>query len=571
MPPTDSIAELKGAVEAAARALRDGEPTEPAPTLDRPPKPDLGDYSSNAAMLLAGPLGDNPRAVAERLRGELEGSLGEAGSLERVEVAGPGFVNLYLSDAWYRRALAALAGAGEDLGPAPTDSPERINVEFVSANPTGPLHVGGGRGAAYGDAVVRLLSAVGHSVEREYYINDAGSQVIKFAESISARMKGEEIPEDGYKGDYVIELGKAIEAEGISPDDLPAVGDRGIALMIEQVRATLERFGVVMDTWFSERSLVDKGDAEAALAKLGEGGHTYDHDGALWLRTTDFGDDKDRVLIRSDGEPTYLMPDIAYHWDKLDRGFGRLIDVLGADHHGYVARLRASIEALGADPDGFEALIMSLVHIVEDGQRAQMSKRSGDFVSLDDLIDDIGTDASRWFMLSRSHETTVDIDLALARKQASENPVYYVQYAHARIASILRKAAEEGAGGAGGATADSAPAGSAAAASAATSALPPLDPDQRSASLEPSEKALIKRLLEFPHEVREAAARRAPHRICAYATAVAADFHAFYRDCQVVGAEGEGVEASRLALCLVAERTIAGALGLLGISAPERM
>ncbi|MCW2978981.1 MAG: Arginyl-tRNA synthetase [Solirubrobacterales bacterium] len=549
MPPTDSIAELKVAVEAAARALRDGEPTEPAPTLDRPPKADLGDYSSNAAMLLAGPLGDNPRAVADRLRGELEGSLGgDAGSLDRVEVAGPGFVNLFLADAWYRRALGRLLSAGEDLGPTPTATPEKILVEFVSANPTGPLHVGGGRGAAYGDAVARLLTAIGHEVEREYYINDAGSQIATFARSLAARMKGEEIPEDGYQGEYVAELAKQIAAEGIDPDDLQAVGDRGIALMMEQVRATLGRFGVVMDTYFSERSLVERGDAESALAKLDAGGHTYRHEGALWLRTTEFGDDKDRVLIRSDGEPTYLMPDIAYHWDKLDRGFGRLIDVLGADHHGYVARLRASIEALGADPDGFEALIMSLVHIVEDGQRAQMSKRSGDFVSLDDLIDDIGADAARWFMLSRSHETTVDIDLALARKQASENPVYYVQYAHARIASILRKASEEGSG-----------------------APDSLDADERGAPLEPSEKALVKRLLEFPNEVRESAGRRAPHRICAYSTAVAADFHAFYRDCQVVGAEGEGVENSRLALCLVAKRMIARSLGLLGISAPERM
>ncbi|HEY0277723.1 MAG TPA: arginine--tRNA ligase [Solirubrobacterales bacterium] len=549
MPPTDSIAELKVAVEAAARALRDGEPTEPAPTLDRPPKADLGDYSSNAAMLLAGPLKDNPRAVAERLRGELEGSLGgEAGSLDRVEVAGPGFVNLFLADAWYWRALGRLLGAGDDLGPAATASPEKILVEFVSANPTGPLHVGGGRGAAYGDAVARLLTAIGHEVEREYYINDAGSQIATFARSLAARMKGEEIPEDGYQGDYVAEIGQRIAADGIDPDDLSAVGDRGIALMMEQVRGTLGRFGVVMDTYFSERSLVEKGDAESALARLDAGGHTYRHEGALWLRTTEFGDDKDRVLIRSDGEPTYLMPDIAYHWDKLERGFGRLIDVLGADHHGYVARLRASIEALGADPDGFEALIMSLVHIVEDGQRAQMSKRSGDFVSLDDLISDIGADAARWFMLSRSHETTVDIDLALARKQASENPVYYVQYAHARIASILRKAAEEGSG-----------------------APEDLDAEGRATPLEPSEKALVKRLLEFPNEVRESAGRRAPHRICAYSTAVAADFHAFYRDCQVVGAEGEGVEASRLALCLVAKRTIAGSLGLLGISAPERM
>jgi arginyl-tRNA synthetase len=549
MPSTDSIAELRGAVEAAARALRDGEPTEPAPSLDRPPKPDLGDYSSNAAMLLAGPLGDNPRAVAERLKGELEDSLGgAAGSIDRVEVAGPGFVNLFLADAWYRRALAVLVEAGDDLGPAPTASPERILVEFVSANPTGPLHVGGGRGAAYGDAVVRLLAAIGHEAQREYYTNDAGSQVTSFAASISARMRGEEVPENGYKGDYVIELGGQIAAEGIDPGDAKAVGGRGIELMIDGARATLDRFGVHMDNWFSEQSLYDRGEVESALAALDEGGHTYRHEGALWLRTTAFGDDKDRVLIRSDGEPTYLMPDIAYHWDKLDRGFGRLIDVLGADHHGYVARLRASIEALGADPGSFEALIMSLVHIIEDGQRAQMSKRSGDFVSLDDLMDDIGVDAVRWFMLWRSHETTVDIDLALARKQASDNPVYYVQYAHARIASILRKAADEG------------------------SEVPgTVDADGRSVPLEPSEKALIKRLLEFPNEVRESAARRAPHRICAYSSVVAADFHAFYRDCKVVGAEGEGVEASRLALCLAAKRTIAGALDLLGISAPERM
>jgi arginyl-tRNA synthetase len=549
MPTTDSIAELQGAVEAAARALRGGEPTEPAPSLDRPPKPDLGDYSSNAAMLLAGPLGDNPRAVAERLKGELEGSLGgAAGSIDRVEVAGPGFVNLFLADAWYLGALAVLVEAGDDLGPARTASPERILVEFVSANPTGPLHVGGGRGAAYGDAVVRLLGAIGHEVQREYYINDAGSQVTNFAASITARMRGEEVPENGYKGDYVIELAEKIAAEGIDPADAEAVGKRGIELMIDGARSTLDRFGVHMDNWFSEQSLYDRGEVESALAALDKGGHTYRHEGALWLRTTEFGDDKDRVLIRSDGEPTYLMPDIAYHWDKLERGFGRLIDVLGADHHGYVARLRASIEALGADPGSFEALIMSLVHVIEDGQRAQMSKRSGDFVSLDDLIDDIGVDAVRWFMLWRSHETTVDIDLALARKQASDNPVYYVQYAHARIASILRKAADEG-----------------------SEAPGTVDADGRAVPLEPSEKALIKRLLEFPNEVRESAARRAPHRICAYSSAVAADFHAFYRDCKVVGAEGEGVEASRLALCLAAKRTIARALDLLGISAPERM
>jgi arginyl-tRNA synthetase len=318
--------------------------------------------------------------------------------------------------------------------------------------------------------------------------------------------------------------------------------------MLGNVRATLERFGVKFDTWFSERDLYSRGEVDSALAQLDEHGHTYRSEDALWLRTTTFGDDKDRVLIRANGEPTYLAADVAYHWDKLERGFERLIDILGADHHGYVARLRAAIGGLGGDPQRFEALIMRLVHIMESGERAQMSKRSGDFVGLDELLDEIGVDATRWFMLWRSHDTEVDLDLDLARRQSNDNPVYYVQYAHARIASILRKAGQE-------------PESVAAGAGAETPGTP----------LEPTEQALIKRLLEFPDEVREAAARRAPHRICTYATAVAADFHGFYRDCQVLGAEGEGVERSRLALSLLTMRTISGALGLLGISAPERM
>jgi arginyl-tRNA synthetase len=540
---TDSVGALRGAVEAAARALRDGEPTGQRPTLERPPKPELGDYSSNAAMLLAGPLGDNPRAVAERLRGELEGDAALASDLERIEVAGPGFVNFFLADSWYLRALGALLGAGEDLGPAPTETPEKVLVEFVSANPTGPIHVGTARNAAYGDSLVRLLRAAGDEVEREYYVNDAGSQVGRFADSIAARMRGEEPPEDGYAGDYVTEVAARLTAEGVDPGDREALELHGIESMLEEIRKTLDRFGVRFDNWFSERSVYANGEVEEALAELEKRGHTYRHEDALWLRTTDFGDDKDRVLIRSNGEATYLTPDIAYHWDKLQRGFDRLINVLGADHHGYVARVRAAIEALGADPDRFEALLMSLVHVVEGGERVQMSKRTGDFVTLEELMDDIGVDATRWFMLWRSHETTVDLDLELARSQSSENPVYYVQYAHARIASILRKAGE---GAAPAVAADRAP-------------------------LEESEKVLVKRLLEFPEEVRIAAARRSPHRICAYSTAVAADFHAFYRDCQVVGAEGEGVEATRLALCLATKRTIAAALDLLGISAPERM
>jgi len=543
---TDSIAALRGAVEGAARTLHESDPSEPRPTLERPPKPELGDYSSNAAMLLARHLSDNPRTVAERLRGELEADPRLTPNLERIEVAGPGFVNFFLADSWYLGALGDLLEAGENLGPAPTEAPEKILVEFVSANPTGPIHVGTGRHAAYGDSLVRLLEAAGHAVEREYYVNDAGSQIERFAASIAARMRGEEPPEDGYAGEYVGELAERLRAEGVQPDDLEALRARGVELMLDWMRETLERFGVRFDRFFSERSLYEKGEVDAALADLEQRGHTYRSEDALWLRTTDFGDDKDRVLIRSNGEATYFMPDIAYHWDKLQRGFDRLIDVLGADHHGYVARIRAAIEALGGNPDAFEVPIMSLVHVVEGGERVQMSKRTGDFITLDELLDDIGVDATRWFMLWRSHETTVDLDLEVARSQSSENPVYYVQYAHARIASILRKAEGEG------------------------SASEPAVPAERP-PLQESEKLLVKRLLEFPEEVRSAAARRAPHRICAYSTAVAADFHAFYRDCQVVGAEGEGVEASRLALCLATKRTIAAALGLLGISAPERM
>ncbi|MGN6558268.1 MAG: arginine--tRNA ligase, partial [Solirubrobacterales bacterium] len=523
--------------------LHESDPSEPRPTLERPPKPELGDYSSNAAMLLARHLSDNPRAVAERLRAELEADADLAVSLERIEVAGPGFVNFFLADSWYLRALGDLLEAGENLGPAPTTSPEKVLVEFVSANPTGPIHVGTGRHAAYGDSVVRLLEAAGHDVFREYYVNDAGSQIDRFAESIAARMRGEEPPEDGYAGEYVSEIAKRLQGEGADPGDLEALRERGVELMLDGVRETLARFGVRFDTFFSERSLYAKGEVEEVLAELEKRGHTYRSEDALWLRTTDFGDDKDRVLIRSNGEATYLTPDIAYHWDKLQRGFERLIDVWGADHHGYVARMRAALEALGADPAVFEVPIMSLVHVVESGERVQMSKRTGDFITLDELLDDIGVDATRWFMLWRSHETTVDLDLELARSQSSENPVYYVQYAHARIASILRKAGE---------------------------GVAPAVPADRP-PLEESEKVLVKRLLEFPEEVRVAAAKRAPHRICAYSTAVAADFHGFYRDCQVVGAEGEGVEASRLALCLATKRTIAAALELLGISAPERM
>jgi arginyl-tRNA synthetase len=543
---SDPVAELRSAVEAAASSLRDGaDAPSSAPSLERPPKPEFGDYSTNAAMLLAPALGEQPRGTAEKLAEELGRSL--EGTVEKVEVAGPGFLNLFLSEEWYRRAASELAAAGDDLGrPAASElTRERINIEFVSANPTGPITAAGGRGAALGDSIARILEFIGHPVTREYYVNDRGGQIDRFAASIAARMKDEPIPEDGYEGEYVVEIAKDLEREGLSPDDLDALGRRGIAQILATAEETLRRYGVVFDTWSSERALHESGAVERALEQAREGGHVYESEGATWLRTTSFGDDKDRVLIRSDGDPTYLLSDMAYHRDKLERGSDRLIDVVGADHHGYVERLRAALAVLGYDPDALEMAIMQLVHVVEGGERSQMSKRSGDFVTLDELIDDIGADAARFFMLQRSHDTTVDLDLELARKTSNENPVYYVQYAHARIASILRKAGE----------------GAEERAAADFAALP----------AEPSERALIKRLCELPDEVTEAGARRAPHRLCAYATEVARDFHAFYRDCQVVGAEGDGVEEARLGLCLLTKRTIARTLGLLGISAPESM
>ena len=549
-PTSDPIADLRAAVVGATAAI-DAEAGGKL-SLERPPKPELGDYSTNAAMLLAPAAGAPPREVAERLRAELDRILGP--SAERIEVAGPGFLNVFLSDRWHREAVAELLAAGERLGTSVAESPERAMVEFVSANPTGPVTAASGRGAAFGDSVAALLEASGHEVEREYYVNDAGTQVRLFAESIAARMRGAEPPADGYAGEYVAELAAELAADGADAEDLERLERLGTEAMRTRIQATLERFGVRFDTWSSERELRESGAVERTLERLRENGHTYESEGALWLRTTTFGDDKDRVLIRSDGEPTYFLPDIAYHLDKIARGHERLINVLGADHHGYVPRMRAALAALDFDPDRFEALIMQMVSIVEGGERAQMSKRRGDFVTLDELVDDIGVDATRFFILQRSHDTALDLDLELARSASQDNPVYYVQYAHARIASILRKAADEGAA----ASVDEIAAGA-------------TGEEALAAAAEPAERALVRRLLELPGEVRTAAERRAPHRICAYAMATAADFHAFYRDARVVGAPEPGAQAARLGLCVATERTIATTLGLLGVSAPERM
>lgn len=528
--PAHPLNDLRAAVAAAASALADERPRS-APSLERPKKADFGDLSTNAAMLLAPMLKAPPRDVAGRLGDELTGRLGDR--LDRVEVAGPGFLNLFLGDAWFVDALRGVLDAGEGFGGGGAEPVLRVNDEFVSANPTGPLHIGHARNAAYGDALGRILAFHGHDVTREYYVNDYGSQIQRFAESIRARARAEEVPEGGYQGEYVRELADLDDGEM----SLEELGRRAVAAMVQRIEATLDRFRVEgFDHWFSERSLHPE-KVQHALDVLAEQGNTYEADGALWLRTTSFGDDKDRVLVRSSGEHTYFTSDIGYMQDKRERGFQQMLYVLGADHHGYIQRMKAAFQALGGDPAQLDLLIMQFVHLPE----GKMSKRAGTIVTVEDLVDEIGVDATRWFLLARSHDTAIELDIDLAKRESADNPVYYVQYAHARIAGVLAKAGRS-------------------------------DADvgfaERTMPLEPGERALIMKLLAFPGEVADAAERRSPHRIATYALELAQEFTAFYRDCRVVGSE---VEDFRLALSVAAKRTIARSLALLGVSAPDSM
>jgi arginyl-tRNA synthetase len=540
------LSELRAAVQAASAKVAGGDGgSRTPPTLDRPRKAGFGDYATNAAMLLAPLAGAAPRDVAATLAEDLGTRLGSA--LDRVEVAGPGFLNLFMSDVWCVRALGHVLAAGDAYGGGGADPVQRIDVEFVSANPTGPMTAAGARHAAYGDALARLLEFCGHDVTREYYVNDFGSQIRRLGESIQARARREDVADDGYKGDYVADLAERIP--GAATDAVDVVAARGVELLLAQIRVSMQAMRVDFDVWFSESALHagDPSPVAHAFATLDAQGQTYHHEGALWLRTADHGDDKNRVLERSTGEHTYFASDIAYHLDKIERGFDRLIDVWGADHHGYTGRMHAAFAALGQPADALELVIMQFVNLVERGESTSMSKRRGDFVTLDELIELIGVDATRYFMLQRSHDTVVDLDLDLARSQSSDNPVYYIQYAHARIASILQRSGEDRV---------------AQALGEAASFAGPLDP---------AERTLIKKLLVFGEEVQEAAARRAPHRIAAYALELAQTFTAFYRDCQVVDAEGDGVESFRLALGVAAQRTIARSLDLLGVSAPQSM
>ncbi len=515
-----------------------------------PQSAEHGDFSTNLAMKLAGTLKRPPRDIAAALVTALNASDSDE-LLSRAEIAGPGFVNVWLQPRHVELSVDAIRAAGLEYGRSKNSQPSSINVEFVSANPTGPLTVGNARGAFVGDLLCRVLEAVGQKVTREYYFNDFGAQVEKLGQSVWELHNGREVPEDGYHGDYVGPLAKELPAEIVAQatSDESKAGWVVGAWASEGVRAGIERslatLGVDFDVWTGEGSIHDQGWAERGIERLKQAGYMYEQDGALWFRSTDFGDDKDRVVIRSNGGPTYFASDIGYVLEKFSRGFDELIYVWGADHHGTVARLKNAAEALGFNRDAVNVLLIAWVRFVRDGEEVAMSKRAGEFVTLDELLEEVGVDAARWYFASRAPSTGIDFDIELARKQSNENPVYYVQYAHARICSILRKATDSGLSASatldGGLTGDDIALG------------------------------LGKDLLRFPDIVRDAAAARETQAITTFATELATKFHAYYRDRRVVDTGDPQTSANRLALVDATRVTLAAALDLLGISAPKSM
>ena len=521
----------------------------PAVEVERPANPSFGDFATNLAMKLARPLRRSPLEIAEALATALRTGQ-DAALFAAVDVARPGFLNLRVADVAYEALVAGILAAPAQWGRIPAVNPRKVNVEFVSANPTGPLTVGNARGAFVGDLLCRVLEAGGQQVTREYYFNDSGAQINHLGASVFALRRGEPVPEDGYKGAYVETLARevpddvwaAATADGAAPDAvLGSWASKRVRGMIE---ASLTRLGVRFDVWKSEASLHDEGWVARAVQRLRDAGEVYEQDGATWFRSTAYGDDKDRVIYRSDGRPTYFAADIGYVTEKFSRGFDHLIYIWGVDHHGTVARNKNAAEAMGYDPERYQVLLIGWVRFVADGVEVSMSKRAGTFVTLDDLLDAVGTDAARWFFASRAAHVEIDFDIELARKQSSENPVYYVQYAHARIASIVRKAEAAGL----------APAASVAGLLAG----------------EP-EAALARAVSRLPEVVEDAVLAEETQGITAYATDLATQFHAFYRDARVLDEAEPERSARRLALALAAKTTLANALGLLGISAPESM
>ncbi len=524
--------------EAVRKALADAGLPEVEPTFERPRLREHGDWSTNVALALAKRAGQPPRAVAERL----VQALGQLEGVERVEIAGPGFVNFHLAHDVLEQTIRQAVEEGSSWGRVAPGTQGRINVEFVSANPTGPLHVGHGRQAVLGDALANLLQASGWEATREYYFNDAGNQMERFGESVAAVMRGEDPPDDGYQGAYIRDLAAELAAAGETGD----VGEASYQRMLDQIKATLAALGVRFDVYFGERTLHDSGSITDVIERLRERGHVYASDGAVWLRTSAFGDDKDRVLVKSDGVPTYFAADCAYLQNKIERGFDRLIYVLGADHHGYVRRLRAIAAAEGLAPDRLEVVLHQFVNLYRAGEVVRMSKRTGDLISLDELIDEVGADAARYTFLRYSNDVTIDFDLAEVVKAERENPVYYVQYSHARIAGILRTADERGVNP--GQVGDA-----------------PLD-----RLTHEREGELVRRIGAWPETVGYAASERAPHKVARYAEDLAEGFHRFYTECQVLSDDAELTRA-RYWLCVATKLTLVNALGILGVGAPDRM
>ena len=545
---TDAI--IKTAKNAiAAGVVKDG--TLPEVQLTVPPKKEFGDFASNFAMQSARALRCNPRVLAQYIVENLD-----CPYVKKAEIAGPGFINFYLNPDWVYDMLARIVEAGENYGNLPKASDEKIQLEYVSANPTGPLHVGHGRGAAVGSALGNLLKAAGYDVEQEYYINDAGNQMNNLARSVNARyleLLGKEIefPEDGYHGHDIIDTAQRIinkygdrflqmkEAERLEEFKTIAYQEKLAAL-----KEDLERFNVRFDVWFSEKTLHEANKIKEACDTLLEKGYMYEQDGALWLKSTAFGDDKDRVVIRDNGVPTYFAADIAYHANKFGRGFDRVINLWGADHHGYIARMKAAMQCMGYQPEQLEILILQMVRLLRDGQEVKMSKRTGQSVTLNELIDEVGTDAARFFFVMRSIDSQLDFDLDLAKKKSNDNPVFYVQYAHARICSIMRQVAEAG--------------------------IKVQGKGDYKLLTEPVEVDLIKKLGEYPEMLATAAKERAVQQVAHYVYDLAGLFHSAYNQCRILGVN-EDLQQARLAMVMAVGHVVRHALSILGVSAPEKM
>ena len=550
--------ELAEALRRAATSEGWSDVAWPDVTWEYPPDPAFGDLSTPISFSLARLLHRKPRDIAAAIQRAMAP---DSAVVEKVEIAGAGYLNVFVAATSWQETIRTVLAAGGAYGRADLGRGTRVQVEFVSANPTGPLHVGHGRGAALGDAIASLLEAMGYDVEREFYINDAGTQVRLLGESVWARLmeaagQPATFPENGYHGDYVRDVAHQLVASDAGlrtlapPDGIAACAERGAALLLDEIKADLRDFGVVFDSWFSEKGLFESGEVQAALATLRAGGYLYEDGTAVGFRASDFGDEKDRILVRSTGEPTYFTSDIAYHANKIRRGFGKLINIWGADHGGYIPRVKAAIHALGHDPEILQVILLQMVRVLRAGQPVPMSKRSGQFVELREVVNEVGKDAARFLFLTRRSESQLDFDIEMAKRQSMDNPVFYVQYAHARACSMARKADEAGVAG------------------------PFMGADLSRLTL-PEELQIMKRLAMYPETVRNAALASEPHRVTTYLQELAAAFHGYftrYKDSEErVISDDHDLSRARLAMVGAVRQVAANGLGLLGVTAPERM